>query len=254
MPNEIYSFILAIIAAAAAGLVGAFALMKRLALAGDVISHIALPGLGLAILYKINPFIGGAATLLLGIILIAKLEEKTNLTSEVTIGVIFAASLAIGALITPQEELIEALFGGIGGLSMTEFSIGIILTGLTIFSLWKLKDRLIIGLFSQELAAASKIKLSSLNLSFLLIFGLAILLGLRFLGALLMGSLIIIPAAAARQLTHTLGAFLVTSAVLSSISVALGIVLANLYGLSTGPAVVLVATAIFALSALKKKE
>ena len=55
MLNTYYPIILAIFAAAAAGLVGAFALMKRTILAGDVMSHIAIPGLGLAIVWKINP-------------------------------------------------------------------------------------------------------------------------------------------------------------------------------------------------------
>lgn len=49
---------LALLTALAAGLVGSFALMKRMSLAGDVISHVALPGLGLSLLFRINPFIG----------------------------------------------------------------------------------------------------------------------------------------------------------------------------------------------------
>src|ERR1700693_2083701 len=46
----LYSIVLVLLTALAAGLVGSFALMKRMSLAGDVISHIALPGLGLAFL------------------------------------------------------------------------------------------------------------------------------------------------------------------------------------------------------------
>ena len=47
-PGESYAVVLALLFAVAAGLVGSFALMKRMLLAGDVISHVALPGLGLA--------------------------------------------------------------------------------------------------------------------------------------------------------------------------------------------------------------
>lgn len=252
--GEVLSFILAILAAAAAGLVGAFTLMKRLALAGDVISHIALPGLGLAILFQVNPLIGGAATLFLGILIIWKLGKKTGLTTDVTIGVIFASAVAIGALITPEEELIDALFGKFDALSTNEFVIGILLSLLAIYLLWKLKDRLILGLFSQDLAGATRINTDRLNLYFLLIFGLTVMLGLRFLGALLMGSLIIIPAAAARQLTHTLRRFLLTSVGISVLSVTAGFALAMSYDLNLGPMVVIVATTIFALSLFKKKD
>ena len=93
-----------------------------------------------------------------------------------------------------------------------------------------------------------------MNLYFLLLFGLAILANLRFLGALLVGSLIIIPASAARQLTHTLTAFLTTSAVLSVASMLIGFFLANRYGTDLGPTVVVVSAAFFVLSLFKKKK
>jgi ABC-type Mn2+/Zn2+ transport system permease subunit len=53
--GTVYSIILAFLFAVAAGLVGSFALMKRMILAADVISHVALPGLGLAFLFHFNP-------------------------------------------------------------------------------------------------------------------------------------------------------------------------------------------------------
>lgn len=250
--NEIYSIILAILAAGAAGLVGAFTLMKRLALAGDVLSHVALPGLGLALLFGINPLLGGAATLFLGIILISKLEKKSGLATEVVIGVIFAAAVALGALITPEEELIEALFGGLQTISLGEFLAGIAIGTVVVYALWKLKDGLILDLFSQDLATAAGVKAEKLNLYFLLIFGLTIMLGLRFLGALLMGALIIIPAAAARQLTESLGSFLLASSAIGVASTVVGLLLADIYNLNLGPTIVIVVTAIFVIGLFKE--
>lgn len=252
--SEVYSIILAIIAAGTAGLIGTFTLMKRLALAGDVLSHVALPGLGLAILFGISPLLGGTATLFLGIILISQLEKKSGLTTEVVIGVIFAASVALGALITPEEELIEALFGGFESISFPEFTAGVAIGLLTIFALWKLKDKLILNLFSQDLATATGVKAERLNLYFLLIFGLVIMLGLRFLGALLMGALIIIPAAAARQFTHTFSAFLATSSAISILSTVLGLAIASRYHLTLGPTIVLIAAGFFGVSLFKSKR
>lgn len=252
---SIYPIILAVSAAAAAGLVGAFALMKRTVLAGDVMSHIAIPGLGLAVLWKINPLVGGGLTLLAGILLIWHLQKSTELSSEAAIGVIFASSVALGALlINSTEELIDALFGGFGNLGTPELAFGIAVSLLVIIALWLLRNRLIITLFSPELAASAKINVNATNLWFLLIFGLAILVSLRFLGALLVGSLIIIPASAARQLTHSLGKFLVTSMALSVASMLIGLYLSTRYGLAEGPIIVIIATAIFVLSLFKKKR
>lgn len=252
--GEIYSITLAVLAAGAAGLVGAFALMKSVVLAGDVISHIALPGLGLAFLYGINPLLGGAITLGLGVILIWRIEKQTGLSTETAIGVIFASALALGTLITPREDLIDALFGNFQSVSGNAFAVGVTLSVLVMILLYKLRSRLIISLFSSDLASAMGINVDRLNLYYLLIFALTIILGLRMLGALLVGSLIIIPAAAARQLTHTLGAFLVTSVVISVVSVIVGFFVASSYGANLGPIVVLVSGIIFALSLLKKKE
>lgn len=252
--GEIYSIILAISGAAAAGVIGSFALMKRTVIAGDVMSHIAIPGLGLAVIWNINPLVGGGATLLLGSMLIWHLEKKTSLSTEAAIGVIFASSVALGALlIGSEEELIDALFGGFGSISTAEFAFGIAASIAVIVAVWMLKDKLIIGLFSPELASATKINVSLLNLWFLLLFSLTILSGLRFLGALLAGSLIIVPASAARQLTHSLGAFIFTSALLSILSVVFGLLISRVYNLDLGPTVVVVAAGFFALSLLKKK-
>lgn len=250
-----FTIILAITSAAAAGLVGAFALMKRTILAGDVMSHIAIPGLGLAVIWQINPIAGGALTLFAGILLIWHLQKKTELSAEAAIGVIFASSVALGALlINSKEELVDALFGGFGNVSVTGFLLGVGTSIVIIAALWILRNKLIIGLFSPELASSAGVNVNRLNLYFLLLFGLAILSNLRFLGALLVGSLIIIPASAARQLTHTLAPFLAASALISVASMLIGFYLSQTYGLDLGPTVVVVSAAFFVLSLLKKKR
>lgn len=260
---ETYSIVLALLTALAAGLIGSFALMKRMSLAGDVVSHIALPGLGVAMLLKINPLIGAAIALLLGTVLIWHLQKRGTMTTDVAIGVIFTAALAIGTVLTPSEDLIEALFGGFGGLTLFWFVIGFFAVSTIVAFVLVFRHKLILSLFSPELAAATGVNVSLLNLYFLLVFSLTVLLGLRFLGALLVGALIIVPAAIGRQLTHTLTAFLVTSSVASILSVSLGFLISHFYShfaigkvtlnLTLGPAIIAVATILFLLSLLRKK-
>jgi ABC-type Mn2+/Zn2+ transport system permease subunit len=149
---------------------------------------------------------------------------------------------------------VDALFGGFAKLTLPEFVFGVGSSILIIAVLWLLRHKLIISLFSPELAASSGINVSRTNLWFLLLFGLAILANLRFLGALLVGSLIIIPAAAARQLTHSLGAFLAMSIGISATSMLIGFFVSEKYGFDLGPTVVVAATAFFVISLLKKKK
>lgn len=246
------SITLALTAAFAAGFVGGFAQLKRIVLAGDVMSHIALPGLGLAFLYGINPLVGGAATLLLGVVLIWHIEEKTGLATDTTIGVMFAASVAIGALLTPEADLIDALFGGLKNPTSLEFTVGMILSALVVLGILVLKDRLILTFFSPELAEATGISVSRTNLFFLIIFAAALMVGLSFLGALLAGSLIIIPAAIARQMTHRLELFMAISAGSAVLATAVGLFLSSHYALPLGPTIVATASALFGLSLFKK--
>ena len=237
--------------------------MKRMSLAGDVVSHIALPGLGIAFLLQVNPMIGAAVALFLGTILIWNLQKRATMTTDVAIGVIFTAALAIGTVLTPSEDLIEALFGGFQSLTLVWFVVGLIAVGIVVGFILMFRHRLILSLFSPELAAATGVNVSRLNLYFLMVFSLTVLLGLRFLGALLVGALIIIPAAIGRQLTHTLTAFLVTSSLASVLSVGLGFTLSRFYpqftiahitlNLALGPAIIAVATVLFLMSLLRKK-
>jgi len=250
----IYAVVVALLFAVAAGLVGSFALMKRMLLASDVISHVALPGLGLAFLFGFNPLIGGGATLLLGTLLIWQLQKKTGLATDAMIGVVFAASVAIGAVLTPKEDLVEALFGRFQDLSLAAFLIGIAAVLVVILVIFRFKDELILGLFAPELAAATGVKLERLNLYFLLVFSLSVLVGLRFLGALLAGALIILPATTGRRLTDDLSRFLVVSCLASVVAVGSGFAVTRylLPQFSPGPVVVIISAILFALSLLKR--
>jgi ABC-type Mn2+/Zn2+ transport system permease subunit len=245
--------LLAIFFAIAAGLVGCFALMKRMVLASDVISHLALPGLGIAFLLKINPLVGGAATLFLGTILVWRLQKRTGLASDAAIGVVFAASLAIGAAVTPREDLIDALFGELKQVSLFGFLLGMAATLFVALSLFFLKDRLALSIFSPDLAASTGVNVDRVDLYFLFIFSLTILVGLRFMGTLLASALIILPAATARHLTDKLSNFLIASSATSLISVVAGFLLnAFVVKLPTvGPTIVIFSALLFGLSFLK---
>jgi len=250
-----YAILLAVFFALAAGLVGSVALMKRMVLASDVMSHLALPGLGIAYLLKSSPLVGGGATLFLGTLLVWQLQKKRELATDTSIGVVFAACVGIGALVTPNEDLLEALFGNFQKLSLAGFLLGTVAVILIVAFLFGMKDRLILDVFSPELAAATGVKVALLDLGFLLVFSLTILVGLRFMGGLLSSALIIIPAATARQLTDRMAQFVALASAVSLISVAVGFLITTLIlkTSTVGPTIVIVSVVLFVMSLLKKK-
>ena len=254
--HQVYTLVLILFFAIAAGLVGCFALMKRMLLASDVMSHLALPGLGVAFLLKFDPLVGGSVTLLLGTLLVWQLQKKTGLATDAAIGVVFAGALALGALLTPREDLVDALFGGLRELTPYGFLLGLLGVLLAILFIFLMKERLTLVLFSPDLAATTGINARLMDLSFLLMFSLTILIGLRFMGALLSSVLIIVPAATARQLTNRMSHFLVVSSVASVFSALAGLLVSTfvLRRSTVSPTIAIVSASVFGLSLLARRK
>jgi len=236
--------------ALAAGLIGCFAVMRRMALAGDALSHVALPGIGVALALHIHPLFGAVAMLLFAGLLVWAIEDRSNLALETIIGVVFSGALAIGSLITSGEDLLDALFGGTSALSLPEIVFGVLTSvAVTLFVLFQ-RHALIVTLVSPDIARTIGIDVKRLNLVYLEMFALTVALGLRYLGVLLMGSLIIIPAATAKRVSRNLTQMLVVASTLAILVTVIGSLAASHFHRPTGPFIVTLAAAVFFLSAL----
>jgi ABC-type Mn2+/Zn2+ transport system permease subunit len=247
------ALVLSVAMAFAAGLVGCFAVMRRMALAGDALSHVALPGIGVALALQIHPLFGAAAMLFFGALLVWALEERARIATETTIGVVFSAALAIGSMTTSGEDLIEALFGGAGMLTWTEIVFGLAAAIAVIVFVIGQRNRLIVMLVSPDVARTAGVNVRRLNLLYLQMFALTIALGLRYLGVLLMGALIIIPAASAKRLARNLTGMLVWAVLVAVLATVVGSSVAAWLDRETGPIIVTVATACFVLSLVRRQ-
>lgn len=245
MPDIILPLLVAVFVAASASLLGSFAILKRMALVGDALSHVALPGMALAILFKFNPFLGAVVFLGITVTGIWVIEYRSSLALETIVGVFFTASLAIGALIMPEHDLIEALFGNITSLTAAESLVSIALSFTLIVLLLFMYKRLTLNMVSQEIAQSIGINNKRLEFIFLLSFALAVALGIRFVGALLMGSLVIIPAASAKNIARSLMAFMYGSVIFGVLAAASGVYISHIYKLTPGPIFILISASIF---------
>jgi zinc transport system permease protein len=246
--------ILAIVTAVAAGLVGCFAVIRRMALAADAVSHIALPGIGIALALDVHPLFGAGVALIFGALLIWGLEEQTRLPTDTIIGVVFSASLAAGSMMTSGEELVDALFGHSGTMTTTEIVLGFAASAIVISFVLLQRHRLVVALVSPDMARTSGVDVRRLNLGYMLVFALTVALGLRHLGVLLMGSLIIIPAATARRLAANLTQMLVLAAVIAAVTTVAGFIVAGQLGREAGPIIVTIAAGVFAISFVKGRR
>jgi ABC-type Mn2+/Zn2+ transport system permease subunit len=253
MTLETGALVTSIAMATAAGLVGCFAVMRRMTLAADAISHVALPGIGIALALRIHPLFGAASALLFGALLIWGLERRARIATETIIGVVFSAALAVGSLTSSGEDLLDALFGGPGKLNAGELAFGMIASVAVISFVLMQKSRLVLSLVSSEIAQTAGIDVSRLELFFLATFALTVAIGLRYLGVLLMGSLIIIPAATARRLAHSLTGMLVAAVGVAILSTLVGSYTSSILHRPTGPLTICAATAFFVLSLFRTR-
>ena len=137
---------------------------------------------------------------------------------------------------------------------MRESVFGIVGSLLVIAFVLRERNALVVRLVSPEIALTSAVDVARLDLYFLLAFALTIGLGLRFLGVLLMGSLIIIPASIARRFARSLARMLTLSVVIAVACTAAGTYVAWLAGRPSGPFIVMVAGGLFFLSLLRRRE
>ena len=245
MEDLLLPMLVAAFVAASASLLGSFAILKRMALVGDALSHVALPGMALGMLLHINPFLGATAFLFVAVAGIWFIEYRSSLSLETIVGVFFTASLALGALIMPEHELIEALFGDITELTTQESVTSIVLSIVLITTILSIYKKLTLNMVSQEISQSIGIKNRRLEFIFLLSFALAVALGIRFVGALLMGSLVIIPAASAKNIARSLHSFMFSSMSFGVAAAVAGIYISYTYSLTPGPIFILISSVIF---------
>ncbi|KKS24297.1 MAG: hypothetical protein A2736_01570 [Candidatus Yanofskybacteria bacterium RIFCSPHIGHO2_01_FULL_41_27] len=254
MINSLYlQLIVGTLIGLGSGYIGSFMVLRRMSLVGDALSHVALPGIAVALLIGINPFIGAFAALVVAILGIWMLEKKTELPSETLVGIFFTLSLAAGLLLTPKPELLEALFGDISKIGITDAIITGVFTMLIFLIITRISKGLMLSIISKDLTKSLKINVDKINLIFLFLVAVVVALGLKVAGTLLMGSLVIIPAAASKNISVSLSRYTANSAILGGLSAFAGIWVANYFNLIPGPIVVLTGGVVFLVSLLFKK-
>jgi len=248
----IFSLTVGISVGVAAGYLGSLMVLEKMALVGDALSHVALPGIALGILYGFNPFIGAFAFLFTSAVMIWQLGRITKLSFETLVGAVFTLSLAIGILIIPEPELLEALFGDIATVGLMDTIIAIAVSVVAIFLTRTIYKGIVLGMISEELAISKGVKVARMNLLYLLLVSMVVAIGIKITGTLLVGFLVVTPAAAAKIVSSNLYRYSMLSSIFGGASAFSGVLLSSYLNLHPGPLVVLAGVTIFFASVLIK--
>ncbi len=241
------SFWIALLVGAASGSVGPFILLRRMTLVGDALSHVALPGIALALLYGADPFYGVIVFLAGAAFLIFWLEGKSRIPPDAIVGLLFTASLALGILIMPGVDIVESLFGAFPALPAPFLALVLSAAAALCAACFALARRFLFRIVSPDLARVHGLG-RRYDLTLLLIFAVIVALGIKLVGALLMSALTIIPAASAKNLAGSIRGYLILSAVLGAVISAGGIWIAEGFRLLPGPSIILLGVGLFLVS------
>jgi ABC-type Mn2+/Zn2+ transport system permease subunit len=244
----LYSLIVGMFIGAVAGFLGSLMITKRMALVGDALGHVALPGVALGLIYGFNVSWGALPCLALGILLIWLFEIRTKLPMEALTGIVFTASVAVAFLFLPESEISTALIGDISQIGLGDTLISVFLSAVIFLILRKTYSKMMLINLSEDLAKAYGVAVKKYNFIYLVSIAIVVALGIKVTGSLLMGALVITPAAAARNFSRNLFQYSYGALVIGLISCVLGIFLFKFFGLPAGPLVILTASLIFLVS------
>lgn len=239
--------------AAAAGPVGCFIIWRRMVYFGAALAHSALLGVALGFLLGIDLTIGIFALCVFLAILFVLLERQHLLPTDTLLGVLAHVALAGGLVVVAfltslRVDLMGYLFGDI--LAVTEVDLAIILA-LALISLtgMALMWRSLLSItVNEELAAVEGTPVAGVRLGFALMVAGVVAIGMKIVGMLLILSLIIIPAAAARRVASTPERMALLAVIFGILSVVIGLYASLYWDLPSGPLIVITAALFFALT------
>lgn len=247
--------------------IGSFTFMQRQSLLGDVISHATLPGIVLALILTAskNPLIllcGGMFSAALGVACMTLIVHTTTLKKDAALGIILSVFFGVGLVLltylqqTPEAQhglIIKYIFGNASTILHTDLYLiaGISLIICTILcAFWKEYTLLV---FDGTLAALMGYPVRMMQHVLTLLTILCIITGLQLVGAVLMSSFLIAPAAAARQWTTNFRSMTLLAGCFGCASAVTGTLISAQYThLPTGPVIVVIASMLVGVSLGKK--
>jgi ABC-type Mn2+/Zn2+ transport system permease subunit len=220
---------------------------------GDALAHAILPGVAVAYLLGTNLFWGALGMGLLTALGIGYLSRQGQIKEDTAIGVVFAASFALGVALlstvqTYSVDLTHILFGNVLGVSDADLWLTAGLGMVVLLAVVLFYKELLVISFDPVLAATLRLPLSALHYLLLVLIALTTVVSLQTVGVALMVAMLVTPAATAYLLTQRLWHMMIVGAVIGAVSSVAGLYLSFYVNIASGSAVVLVCTAFFTVA------
>ncbi len=240
-------------------ILGAYVITRGLSFMGDALAHSVLPGMVVAFLLGISPFFAAVPAGIAVALLMGSVSRRTGIREDTSIGVIFAGMFALGLVMLAKANNInvnieDLLLGQVLGVSQTDVFVSLGLTALVLAVLYAVHRQLVYTTFDPVGAKVVGIRAGLVEYVLLAILALVIVISIQAAGIVLVMAMLVTPAAAGYLLARRFVGVMVIGALIGALSAVTGLYLSFHADLPSGPAMALVATAIFALTVLVKKS
>ncbi len=243
------------------GLMGAFLVVRKLALMGDALSHAVLPGVALGFLWNMTRdpvaiFIGATIAGLLGAGCVQLIRNTTRHKEDAALGFVLASFFGVGICLFTMIQnlpggnksgLDKFMFGQAAALGRADVLLLGAVAVLAVGAVFLFYKEYRLTSFDPGFARSLGLRVAFFHYSLMLLLAFAIVSALQAVGVVLVSAMLVIPAAAAYLLTDRFGTMLLLSAVFGLCSGVLGVFCSFIgRNLPTGPFMVLSAAAVFA--------
>jgi zinc transport system permease protein len=252
------AFLAGLFIAVACAVLGVFLILRKDAMIGHGLSHIAFAGVALGLFLNVLPLAAALVIAVAAAIAIVKLKGKAGLHGDTAIGIFSSLGLAVGILLASlarsfNVELMSYLFGDILAIEPREVWLSVALAAAVLVAVWRNYGKLLFMTFDRESARAAGIKVARLDTLMMVLTAVTIVLGMKVVGILLVAALIVIPAAAGLQVAASFRTAVLASAAVAVISVAGGLALSLALNIPASAAIVILCFLAFAALFLLKK-
>ncbi|WP_115017316.1 metal ABC transporter permease [Synechococcus sp. UW140] len=227
------------------GVLGSFAVLRKLSFFSDALGHSALLGISFGIIIGVNPILVLIPFAVLFALLVSYLVERSSLPTDALLNIVYSSSLAAAILLLSQVKsyrggIQQLLFGDILGISSLDLVVigGLLVTTLIYLGI-SLRAQVLLTL-NQDLAGAVGVNTRLHRLGFTLLLAVVVAVSIKAVGVLLISAFVVIPACAGRLLSRSFPAYVALSAALGGGCALGGILVSGAINLPSGPSVVII--------------
>jgi zinc transport system permease protein len=252
----LYALLAGLFIAVVAGPLGCFVVWRRMSYFGDTLAHASLLGVAMAILMSVQLQLAIITSCVIFATVLLMLERRQMLATDTLLGIIAHSTLAFGLLVLSFSDMVQInlmafLFGDLLTVTQTDLwwiAGCCVLTGALLYYYW---NEFLALTVHRELARIEGVPVDQLYALLVMLIAVLIAVAMKIVGVLLITSLLIIPAAAARRVSDTPEQMALGAAVTGCLAVLGGLAMSYYWDTPAGPSIVATACVIFLLLYLK---